>query len=245
MIQRIYNNEEYYQRRAYTLEHKYPCLELIAKILTKNYSPEKVLDIGCAKGFLVYALRKLGVEAYGIDISEYAVSHSPRAVRNYLKVVNAEKEELPFGDSTLDMITSMECMEHLQNPNHTVVQMTRTLKEGGIAAICVPKLHPIVSIRIYKDAVLHPNILSKSSWIKMFKANSFLYLGDFIRQEPKEVQDDFRERRGEHAYYTTPNLAIARYLKRLGRLGKWARVKLSLLLYVDEYLLFRKETKCN
>ena len=36
----------------------------------------RVLDIGCAKGFLVQAFRDLGVEAYGIDISAYAISQS-------------------------------------------------------------------------------------------------------------------------------------------------------------------------
>lgn len=44
----------------------------------------KVLDFGCAKGFLVRALRILGVEAWGVDVSEYAIEHADPEVRQYL-----------------------------------------------------------------------------------------------------------------------------------------------------------------
>jgi hypothetical protein len=43
-----------------------------------------VFDIGCAKGFLVKALRNLGVEAYGIDVSDYAIELADPSVRSYL-----------------------------------------------------------------------------------------------------------------------------------------------------------------
>lgn len=45
-----------------------------------------VLDVGCAKGFVVRALRRLGVEAWGIDPSAYAIAHAPEEVRPYVRV---------------------------------------------------------------------------------------------------------------------------------------------------------------
>lgn len=42
------------------------------------------LDVGCAKGFLVKALRMRGVNAHGYDVSTYAVSHCDEAVRGYV-----------------------------------------------------------------------------------------------------------------------------------------------------------------
>ena len=36
---------------------------------------DTVLDYGCAKGFMVYAMRLLGKDAYGVDISEYAIEN--------------------------------------------------------------------------------------------------------------------------------------------------------------------------
>src|SRR6476661_8245522 len=46
----------------------------IADAIIRDLRPSSVLDAGCAMGFLVEALRARGVEAWGIDISEYAIS---------------------------------------------------------------------------------------------------------------------------------------------------------------------------
>jgi 2-polyprenyl-3-methyl-5-hydroxy-6-metoxy-1,4-benzoquinol methylase len=46
---------------------------------------KSVFDIGCAKGFLVKALRGLGVEAYGIDVSDYAIELADPDIRPYLR----------------------------------------------------------------------------------------------------------------------------------------------------------------
>ncbi len=46
------------------------------------------LDVGCAKGFLVRELRKLGVDAEGIDASEYAIDHCPNEIRPFLHQMN-------------------------------------------------------------------------------------------------------------------------------------------------------------
>lgn len=49
-----------------------------------------VFDIGCAKGFLVKALRSLGVEAYGIDVSDYAIELADPGVRPYLRKMGVQ-----------------------------------------------------------------------------------------------------------------------------------------------------------
>lgn len=52
-----------------------------------------VLDVGCAKGFLVKALRNLGIQAYGIDISEYALSKAEANIRPYLRQMRVQDIE--------------------------------------------------------------------------------------------------------------------------------------------------------
>ncbi|MDI6866035.1 MAG: hypothetical protein QMC88_10340, partial [Thermodesulfovibrio yellowstonii] len=51
----------------YTLENVYPRMLNIAKYFKCKYNPEKVLDLGCAKGFLVKAFMEFNVNAVGID----------------------------------------------------------------------------------------------------------------------------------------------------------------------------------
>jgi len=50
-----------------------------------------VLDVGCAKGYLVKALRDAGLEAYGVDVSEYAVSAADPSIRPYLRVMGVQE----------------------------------------------------------------------------------------------------------------------------------------------------------
>ena len=44
---------------------------------------DRVLDFGCAKGYLVRALRILHRQAWGVDISEYAISKVDKEVNGY------------------------------------------------------------------------------------------------------------------------------------------------------------------
>ena len=47
----------------------------------------RILDFGCAKGFVVQGLRMLGYEAYGVDVSEYAISQAPKETNGYVKKI--------------------------------------------------------------------------------------------------------------------------------------------------------------
>jgi 2-polyprenyl-3-methyl-5-hydroxy-6-metoxy-1,4-benzoquinol methylase len=48
--------------------------DIIAQKIATEIQPKTVLDAGCAMGFLVESLRKKDIEAWGIDISEYAIN---------------------------------------------------------------------------------------------------------------------------------------------------------------------------
>lgn len=75
-----------------------------------------VLDYGCAKGFMVYALRLLGKDAFGVDVSEYAITHCHPKVKNYVSVID-EVKEIKGG---WDLIIAKDVLEHIpkeQIPN--------------------------------------------------------------------------------------------------------------------------------
>lgn len=46
---------------------------------------ESILDVGCAKGYLVKAFKWLGRDAYGIDISSYAINNADTEIKSYVK----------------------------------------------------------------------------------------------------------------------------------------------------------------
>lgn len=55
-----------------------------AGFINDAFHPKTFLDVGCAFGDLVAALRNIGVEAYGIDISEYAIGKADEAIKPYI-----------------------------------------------------------------------------------------------------------------------------------------------------------------
>lgn len=86
----------------------------VAKDIIKRYKLKKgdrVLDIGCAKGFLVKDLIDLGIDAYGIDISEYALQNCHPEVVGKLHLGNAKK--LNFPDKSFDFTISINTIHNL------------------------------------------------------------------------------------------------------------------------------------
>ncbi len=81
----------------------------IADRLVEDINPTTSLDAGCAMGFLVEALRDRGVEAYGVDLSEYALSRAREDIKPYLRHASLT-EPLP---QRYDLITCIEVLEHL------------------------------------------------------------------------------------------------------------------------------------
>ncbi len=85
----------------------------IAQKIVDRLGPCSVLDAGCAIGFLVGALRERGVEAEGIDVSEYAIGQAPAKLGPYCRVASVTAE-LP---RSYDLIVCIEVLEHLP-PRH-------------------------------------------------------------------------------------------------------------------------------
>jgi SAM-dependent methyltransferase len=82
----------------------------IADRIVKDVGPKSVLDAGCAFGMVVEALRDRNVEAFGVDISEYAISNVREDVRQYCWVGSITE---PF-PRHYDLIVTIETLEHLQ-----------------------------------------------------------------------------------------------------------------------------------
>lgn len=175
-IQETYN-KDYYEYElgdsAYDREnHEWlDFFRNVAKQIVRDINPKTVLDVGCAKGFLVEALRDLGVEAYGIDISEYAISQVRDDIKPYCKVASAEE---PL-DRQYDLIVNIEVLEHIE----------KTLIPNIIANICKHTDKVIFSSTPsdFKE-VTHINIQPIEYWVEKFYQNGFVrkldYDADYI-----------------------------------------------------------------
>ena len=81
----------------------------VADRVVRTIGPGSVLDAGCALGLLVESLRDRGVEAYGVDISEYAIGKVRPDIQQYCWR-GSIADPLP---RRYDLIVSIEVLEHL------------------------------------------------------------------------------------------------------------------------------------
>jgi ubiquinone/menaquinone biosynthesis C-methylase UbiE len=75
---------------------------------------DRVLDIGCAKGFLVHDLATVvpGIEVYGLDISSYALGHAHPGARG--RLVRGTCERLPFPDGAFAAALAFNTVHNLE-----------------------------------------------------------------------------------------------------------------------------------
>lgn len=74
---------------------------------------DAVLDVGCAKGFMLHDFKELTPELYvaGLDISEYAIANAIATVKPYLCVADAKA--LPYPNGSFDLVVCINTVHNL------------------------------------------------------------------------------------------------------------------------------------
>jgi 2-polyprenyl-3-methyl-5-hydroxy-6-metoxy-1,4-benzoquinol methylase len=101
----------------------------------------RLLDVGCALGFLVRNMRHRGVEAFGVDYSKYALNNAPKDVAEYLRWFDLTgRNDTFFGRNAFDIVTCFETLEHIKarSVRQAVQHLWNVTKPGGVllATIC-------------------------------------------------------------------------------------------------------------
>lgn len=78
-------------------------------------SGENLLEIGCSKGYLIKALRLLDIEAYGTDVSTYAINHVDPEVKEFCRL-STNEDPFPF-KKNFDWVITKDVLEHIPE-NH-------------------------------------------------------------------------------------------------------------------------------
>ncbi len=158
---------------------------LIIAIGLRNYfEPQKVLDVGCAKGFLVSCLRKINVEAYGVDISDYALAKAELSCQPFLSKASATNLAA-FGDGEFDLVLCYDILEHL-DPE----EITQALREVcRISHKWVTMKSPFKHYSWDLDTS-HIGIKPKVEWQQLFAQEGFRVFEPEIAPAPHTWWDD-------------------------------------------------------
>lgn len=143
-----------------------PFFAQLAEKIVQQFNPQTVLDAGCACGYLVAELRKLGVEAYGVDISEYAIDNAVDGAKGYCFVHDITKtlpDNLP---SKYDLVVTIEVLEHIYSEDSLIV----------IENLC--KYSDMILFSSTPDDIdnlTHVNVRPVEYWCRLFAKNSYYH----------------------------------------------------------------------
>jgi O-antigen biosynthesis protein len=136
----------------------------VAKKIVQKYRPKTAVDIGCAFGMVVEALVDRGVDAYGFDISPYAISQGREDIQPRLKV-HSILDMIPLKNGQkYDIALCIEVLEHLP-PEYA---------NRAVEVLCAASDRVIFSSSPDDfDEPTHFNVLPTLEWIKLFEAYGF------------------------------------------------------------------------
>lgn len=136
------NLEEYHKMHA--LERKYwwfqgrrrVILDTLKEHVRVNGDDKPViLDIGCGTGMMMEDLEKMG-HATGLDFSMVALEYCRN--RGLKNLGRADVRHIPVRDNSVDVITALDLIEHIEDDHGLMDEFYRVLKPGGIAIMSVP-----------------------------------------------------------------------------------------------------------
>jgi SAM-dependent methyltransferase len=138
----------------------------------------RVLDVGCAKGFLVRDLMTVcpGLEVFGLDVSLYALMNCEPDVIGRLHLGTAER--LPFPDGSFDCVLSLNTVHNFPRPRAIKVMQEIQRVSGGRAFVQVDSYHTPEQKEIFESWVLTAEFYDyPDGWRSLFKDAG--YTGDY------------------------------------------------------------------
>jgi SAM-dependent methyltransferase len=126
----------------------------VAEAIVKHYHLERgarILDVGCAKGFLVHDFIKVlsHADVLGCDISEHAIENAMPEIKHRVRI--ADSVSLPYPDSSFDLVVSINTLHNLHLP---------ALEKALHEIERVGKKHKYIAMDSYRNEREKTNLLS-------------------------------------------------------------------------------------
>ena len=176
-------DRQYFQKRG----SLFPTIKALfySALVKLAFRPKTLLDVGCARGEFVRFTTRLGIDSYGVDISEAAISQVPPYLKERCLV--GDISELPFNDDRFDLVTSFATLEHIsqEKSERVIKELLRVSRKKVFLQICVCD-SPLERKKHYLLDPTHVNVQTSAWWKDKFSEWSVDYreicprLGVFI-----------------------------------------------------------------
>jgi ubiquinone/menaquinone biosynthesis C-methylase UbiE len=147
--------------------------------LARRYGPRqgRVLEIGCGLGHLLQWLTDL-YQVCGADINSFAIGEAKQNVpEGEFSVLSAENLS-QFEDQSFQIVIAKHVVEHLQDPEKAISEMSRVLAPGGLLILATQNLDSYMcGIKKerwigYKDPT-HISLKPPADWLAFLRKHNF------------------------------------------------------------------------
>lgn len=201
-MNKTFFDEDYYMRgletgkSAYSQYRWIPELTIpLAMSLIDHLHIQKtqsILDLGCSKGYLVKALRLLHREAWGIDISEYALSCVPEDVKPFCGLPNQ------LGKKEFTICVAKDVFEHI--PLGELSEVLENIKAKRLFAIVPLGVNGKYTAEVNNMDQSHVICETADWWERCFYNNEWLTI-DFSYQVDG-IKESYKNIPRAHGFFT-------------------------------------------
>lgn len=125
----------------------------------------KLLDVGCATGLMVEYAQARGLEAEGVDYSDWAVEQARRRTNGRCRQLSFEEATAADFDSTYDIITMHSVLEHLADPERALRLLFQLCRPGGVVYIETLNADSLMHSIMGEDWGGYTDYTHKSHWL--------------------------------------------------------------------------------
>jgi 2-polyprenyl-3-methyl-5-hydroxy-6-metoxy-1,4-benzoquinol methylase len=120
-------------------------LDMISRHFSLPARP-RLLDVGCALGFMLGEAKAAGWEAVGVETSEFAARYASE--HNDCPVYHGTLQHIGFESDSFEVITLMDVIEHVPQPCELIEEVYRVLRPQGVIFLTTPNFGSLF-VRLY------------------------------------------------------------------------------------------------